>query len=181
MNSTTNLEPDLSPATTRFAPSPTGYLHIGGLRTALYNYLWARRTRGTFVLRIEDTDQSRLVPDSIDHIFTMLEKFGISPQESVVHGGPNGPYQQSQRLEIYREHVERMLENGTAYHCFCSSERLDTLRKDQTEAKLPTMYDGLCRHLSAEEVSQKLASNEPHVIRLKVPKHEVVIGVDTIR
>ncbi len=165
---------------TRFAPSPTGYLHIGGLRTALYAYLYAKQQQGQFVVRIEDTDQSRLVVGATEALIENLEQFGITPDESPQHGGQYGPYTQSERLDIYRQHVQQLLDSGHAYYCFCSPERLTALRDQQRADGQPPMYDGHCRDLPTDEVQQKLAAGQPHVVRLKVPTDGVTEFTDAV-
>lgn len=165
---------------TRFAPSPTGYLHIGSLRTALYEYFFAKKNNGDFILRIEDTDQIRFVPGSMESLIKVLKIMGITPDEGPTlneNGEPKevgrfGPYIQSQRTEIYREHAKILLDKGSAYYCFCSSERLGGMRKEQELAKLPTKYDRVCLRLSPEEIKTRLASGEKYVIRLRVPDGE---------
>jgi glutamyl-tRNA synthetase len=172
---------------TRFAPSPTGYLHIGGLRTALYNYLLARQTGGKFLLRVEDTDRERYVPGAVEALLATLERVGLSPDEGprlagglVSQVGDFGPYIQSERLPIYSEHARLLVEKGAAYYCFCPSDRLDSLRKQQEIAKLPTKYDRRCLSLSDAEIKTRLSANEPHVIRLKMPDGETTFE-DVIR
>lgn len=172
---------------TRFAPSPTGYLHIGGLRTCLYNVLLARQQGGQFLLRVEDTDRERYVPGAVESLLTTLDRVGLLPDEGpklengvVVQTGERGPYIQSERLPIYAEHAKILLEQGSAYHCFCSSERLDSLRKQQEIAKLPTKYDRRCVGLSSAEIESRLSAGEPHVVRLKMPDGETTFE-DTIR
>lgn len=145
----------------RFAPSPTGYLHLGGARTALYNWLFARKTGGVFILRIEDTDRARLVPDSVQDITESLAWLGIPPDE--------GPYFQSERKEIYLTRARELVERGVAYPCFCTPERLEKVREERRKAGLKVGYDRACRNLSAEEASAKINEGVPHVIRLKVP------------
>ncbi|MFH1089040.1 MAG: glutamate--tRNA ligase [Candidatus Uhrbacteria bacterium] len=165
---------------TRFAPSPTGYLHIGSLRTALYCYFFARKHNGTFVLRIEDTDQTRFVPGSMESLIQVLKHMAITIDEGptlnekglLTETGEFGPYIQSNRTEIYREHAKVLLDKGAAYYCFCSSEHLDTRRKEQEAAKLPTKYDRACLKLTPEEIQTKLAAGEKYVIRLHVPDGE---------
>lgn len=142
-----------------------GYLHLGGLRTALINYLFAKSHKGTFIVRIEDTDQSRTVPDAQQNFFRNLEWAGIKPDESVIQGGNYGPYVQSQRLDIYRQQVRKLLENGSAYYCFCTEKRLETLRKEALEANEIPKYDNRCRHLTPLQVAEKLANNDPMCIR----------------
>nr|CAI5860188.1 unnamed protein product [Callosobruchus analis] len=152
----------------RFAPSPTGYLHLGGLRTALYNFLFAKKYNGKFILRIEDTDQTRLVKGATDQIIKDLEWAGIEVDEGPSMGGSYGPYYQSQRLEIYRNQVEVLLKNGSAYHCFCTDKRLQLLRKEAVRAQQIPKYDNKCRHLSSEDVATRLQRGDLSCIRFKV-------------
>ena len=156
---------------TRFAPSPTGYMHIGNLRTALYTYLLTRSKGGKFILRIEDTDQERLVEGATDVIYRTMKDTGLIHDEGPDIGGEYGPYIQSERRNIYKEYAEKLVELGHAYYCFCSKERLDDLREKQEAAKVPTKYDGLCSRLTKEEVQAKLDAGEPYVIRQKMPKY----------
>lgn len=146
---------------TRYAPSPTGYMHIGNLRTALYEYLIARKFGGKFILRIEDTDQERLVEDSLEVIYKTLELVGMKYDE--------GPFFQSERLDIYKPYAEELVEKGHAYYCFCTMERLDQLKKKQEEEGGFPHYDNHCRNLSKEEIESRLAKNQPYVIRQKMP------------
>ncbi|XP_030636415.1 nondiscriminating glutamyl-tRNA synthetase EARS2, mitochondrial [Chanos chanos] len=167
----------------RFAPSPTGFLHLGGLRTALYNFLFAKKHGGTFILRLEDTDRSRLVPGAADEIQNMLEWAGISPDESPRMGGPCGPYLQSDRLDLYRQVADLLLQNGHAYHCFCSTQRLDLLKKEALRTGQTPRYDNRCRHLRAEQVKERLAQGAPYVIRFKLdpgaePFEDLVFGLN---
>lgn len=143
---------------TRFAPSPTGYIHIGGLRTMLYCYLWAKKNHGQYIVRVEDTDQTRFVDGAIDSMLDLHDVLGLTPDESVRHGGPYGPYQQSKRLSIYQEKLHKLCEEGSAYYCFCTPERLDDLRREQEELKLPPRYDGHCRHIPYEEALERVKS-----------------------
>jgi len=166
---------------TRFAPSPTGYLHVGGLRTALYNYIFARKHHGSFVLRIEDTDQERKVEGAIENLIETLKWTGIIPDEGPGFGGDYGPYIQSERLELYRRHAEILLEKELAYYCFCSQERLEILRQEQIAKKQPPRYDNHCRNLPADEVKRKLQSREKFVIRMKTPLQGSVEVRDLIR
>lgn len=173
---------------TRFPPSPTGFLHVGSLRTALYNHLLAQQTKGTFLIRIEDTDQARSVPGAVENFLHSLAWAGIVPDEGVVldHGviaekGTRGPYFQSKRLEIYKKYADELVAKGHAYPCFCTSQRLDEMRKAQEARKQAPMYDRLCCNLSAEEISAKLAEGLPHVIRLKVPHERMITFNDEIR
>jgi nondiscriminating glutamyl-tRNA synthetase len=164
---------------TRFAPSPTGFLHIGSLRTALYCYFTAKRQNGIFALRIEDTDKERQVEGAVDAMVVVLNKLGITPDEGptivdgeVVIKGDHGPYIQSERLEIYGKYINQLLDQGDAYRCFCSRERLSEVRKQQQIAKMQTKYDRACCKLSASEVEEKLAAGESSVVRMKVPEGE---------
>ena len=165
---------------TRFAPSPTGYLHVGGLRTALYNYLYAKKTGGKFVLRIEDTDQSRKVEGAVENLLQTFQRMGIPFDEGPDYGGDNGPYFQSQRLGIYKKYIAQLLDSGHAYPCFCSPERLDKVRQERSAQKLNTPYDRNCLSLDQETVSKKILS-EPHVIRMKVPESEEISFYDIVR
>lgn len=189
----------------RFAPSPTGYLHIGGLRTALYNYLFAKKNDGVFVLRIEDTDQKRFVEGAVENLIKALGQMGLSWDEGayakkqetenrkqktedstayskIVEMGDFGPYVQSERLEIYRKYAEQLVVDGKAYYCFCDSARLEQMREKQQQEKLPPMYDRYCLdNLTPEEIIEKLKTNCPVTIRLKVPRNEIVEFEDLVR
>ncbi|KAJ0418977.1 hypothetical protein BJY00DRAFT_172322 [Aspergillus carlsbadensis] len=156
------------PARTRFAPSPTGYLHLGSLRTALFNYLLAKRTGGQFLLRIEDTDQKRTIPDAEQRLYDDLRWAGLQWDEGPIVGGPYGPYRQSERTATYRSHANGLIHNGHAYRCFCSADRLDTLARHRSQAGLPPGYDRKCADISAEESEDRAANGESHVVRLKV-------------
>jgi glutamyl-tRNA synthetase len=171
----------MSTVRVRFAPSPTGYLHVGGLRTALYNYLFARRNNGVFILRIEDTDRTRTVDGAIDGIINMLRWCGLDYDEGPVKGGAFGPYIQSERLAIYRDHADQLLASGNAYRCFCTPERLDHMRSQQQAQKLPPMYDRRCRQLTEDDVAAKLAEKVTYVVRMKVPLHGEVVLHDVVR
>lgn len=139
---------------------------MGGLRTALYNYLFARATKGKFVLRIEDTDQSRLVEGATEQLCSDLEWAGIIPDEGPgKYGGTFGPYIQSERLEIYRTEVKQLLENGSAYYCFCTERRLELLRKEALKARQVPRYDNRCRHLTPGQIAEKLAKQDTFCIR----------------
>lgn len=146
----------------------TGYLHLGGLRTALYNYLFAKKHNGKFILRIEDTDQTRLVVGAGEQLCKDLEWAGIHPDEGPYHKGDFGPYLQSKRLEIYRTEVKKLLENGSAYYCFCNERRLDLLRKEAVKRQEVPKYDNRCRHLTPVQIAAKLANNDPFCIRFKL-------------
>ncbi|KAM4584558.1 nondiscriminating glutamyl-tRNA synthetase EARS2, mitochondrial [Odontesthes bonariensis] len=152
----------------RFAPSPTGFLHLGGLRTALYNYIFSKKYGGVFILRLEDTDQSRLVPGAAESIEDMLEWAGIPPDESPRRGGPLGPYLQSQRLDLYRQTAQQLIESERAYYCFCSPQRLELLKKEALRAGQTPRYDNRCRHLRADQVQEKLAQGVSRVIRFRL-------------
>ncbi|MCH8518325.1 glutamate--tRNA ligase [Candidatus Gracilibacteria bacterium] len=166
---------------TRFAPSPTGYLHIGSLRTVLYNYLYTKQHDGKFMLRIEDTDRTRLVEVSAENLQEVLASVGLIPDEGPNNPGEKGPYFQSERLDIYQTYIKKLIENGHAYYCFCSSERLDELRTEQQELGLPTKYDKKCRYLTPEEVQANLDAGLPYTIRLAVPEGRDISFTDTIR
>ncbi|MBM4421820.1 MAG: glutamate--tRNA ligase [Chloroflexi bacterium] len=176
----------LSPARVRFAPSPTGYLHIGGARTALYNYLLAKQTGGQFILRIEDTDQARLVADAMEEQMNGLRWLGLHWDEGPDVGGPCGPYIQSQRTEIHRAHAEQLVAMGKAYYCFCAKERLEALRAEQLALKRQPRYDGHCRNIPLAEAKARKAAGESCVIRFKVPTevkttvHDVLRGGITV-
>lgn len=171
---------------TRFAPSPTGYMHIGNLRTALYAWLLARKNGGDFILRIEDTDQERYVEGAVDLIYKTLEETGLTHDEGPDVGGDYGPYIQSERRGLYKQYAEKLVELGAAYYCFCDKERLEELRAVQTASKVPPKYDGHCSRLSKEEIEEKLKSGVPYVIRQKIPRegttsfHDEVFGDITV-
>ncbi|NQT49339.1 glutamate--tRNA ligase [Candidatus Kuenenbacteria bacterium] len=173
----------------RIAPSPTGFVHVGNLRTILYNYLFAIHEKGKFIIRIEDTDQSRLVPGAIENLLQSLQWAGIEGEEGpyltkdnkVKERGEFGPYTQSARLDIYNTHIKTLLDKNKAYYCFCTKQRIDDLRDEQRKQKLPPKYDGFCRNLSKTEVQSLLNSGTPHVIRFKMPENKQVIFEDLIR
>ncbi len=156
---------------TRFAPSPTGYMHIGNLRTALYAYLLTKSMGGKFILRIEDTDQERYVDGAVDVIYRTMADTGLFHDEGPDKDGGFGPYIQSERRSIYKEYAEKLVEMGHAYYCFCDKERLEDLRQRQAVMKVPTKYDGLCSKLSKEEIEEKIKAGVPYVIRQKMPKY----------
>lgn len=153
----------------RFAPSPTGYLHVGGARTALFNWLFARHHGGVFILRIEDTDRARYQPDALDDIFDSLLWLGLYWDEGPVVGGPHGPYYQSDRQKIYQHYAQKLVEEGHAYKCFCTPERLEAMREEQAKRKEPPGYDRHCRYLTRKEIAELEAAGDPYVIRLAVP------------
>ncbi len=179
---------------TRFAPSPTGYVHIGNIRTALFGYLYAKHNNGTFILRIEDTDRARLVEGAVENLLTVMKQLGIEPDEGyyldasgvVAEKGEYGPYLQSQRLPLYQKHALELIEKNKAYYCFCSEQRLDELRKEQVALKKPPMYDRHCRALTKEQVQAETdrchSEGRNPVVRLVVPTegktmiHDLVFG-----
>lgn len=165
---------------TRFAPSPTGYMHVGNLRTALYAYLIAKHEGGDFILRIEDTDQERQVEGALEIIYNTLKVTGLNHDEGPDIGGPVGPYIQSERTGIYMEYAKELIERGEAYYCFCTKERLDLLRANSEALKRPFRYDKHCMNLDKEEVESKLASGIPYVIRQKNPIEGTTTFVDEI-
>lgn len=166
----------------RFAPSPTGYLHVGGLRTALYNYLFAKRNNGKFILRIEDTDRNRYVEGAVENLIASLKWCGLEYDEGPDKIGEYGPYLQSQRLEIYHKYANQLIDEGKAYYCFCTPERLENLREEQQKQKLPqAKYDKHCLHLSNVEVQKKLNEKIPYVIRLNVIPGKIISFDDVIR
>lgn len=196
--------PDTSAVRVRFAPSPTGYLHVGGLRTALYNYLFAKKSGGTFILRIEDTDQKRFVPGAIESLIVSLNETGLIPNEGVflkknqesgiknqeketkesknypgiIEIGSFGPYIQSERLDIYKQYADALLGSGKAYHCFCSAERLTQVREEQAKNKQAPKYDKHCLALAPDEVTKRLAAGESHVLRLNISSEKGDVAFD---
>jgi glutamyl-tRNA synthetase len=165
----------------RFAPSPTGYLHVGGLRTALYNYLFAKHAGGKFILRIEDTDQSRKVEGAAENAIETLKWTGIHYDEGPDCDGGYGPYVQSQRLELYHKYAQELIDKGYAYYCFCTPERLQEVRQKQLAAKLSPSYDRHCRSVSREEAERRISIGESHVVRMKIPPEGELSFEDVIR
>lgn len=165
----------------RLAPSPTGFLHLGNLRTALFGYLLAKNLGGKYILRIEDTDQKREVEGAIDSLLKILAWVGITFDEGPHVGGKYGPYIQSQRLDIYKKHVDELLAKGGAYRCWCSAERLTKMREEQTANHQPPRYDRTCRNLGQAEIEAKLKNNEPFVIRQAMPMEGEVKVIDELR
>ncbi len=167
---------------TRFAPSPTGFMHIGNLRTALYAYLYAKHNGGDFILRIEDTDSARYVEGAVDIIYSTLKKAGIEHDEGPDKDGGMGPYIQSERKSLYKKYAELLVEKGGAYYCFCDKERLETLKDENGVGR----YDKHCLSLTKEEIAQKIAAGEPYVIRQNIPAegvstyHDMVFGEITV-
>lgn len=170
----------MSDVRVRFAPSPTGYLHIGGARTALFNWLFAHKMGGKLILRIEDTDTERLKEDSVSQILTSLKWLGINWDEGPEVGGDCGPYYQSERLDIYKKYADKLLEEGKAYYCFCSAADLEAQREKQRAAKQPFRYARTCRDLSAEEVQARIAAGEPYSVRVKIPVEGTITVHDLI-
>ncbi|HOR02275.1 MAG TPA: glutamate--tRNA ligase [Candidatus Woesebacteria bacterium] len=168
-------------ARTRIAPSPTGELHIGTLRTLLYDYALARQTNGQLIFRLEDTDQKRYVEGSEKRLMEVIKKYGLNWDEGPDIGGPFGPYVQTQRLDIYQKYIKQLLDKKLAYYCFCTQDRLDQLRATQKAAKQVPRYDQHCLHLSPEEIKQKLDQKIPYTIRMVIPKNETIVCDDLIR
>jgi glutamyl-tRNA synthetase len=165
----------------RIAPSPTGKPHIGTALQAVINRALADKTNGVFILRIEDTDQARLVPGVVDEILTALRWLGLEPDEGPGRAGTYGPYIQSERLDMYQAAAHRLIESGHAYRCFCSAERLEQLRTDQQALKLPMRYDGACRELTASDVAARISRGESSVVRMRIPANETIAFEDLAR
>lgn len=166
---------------TRFAPSPTGFLHIGGLRTALYSYLFAKKNGGQFILRIEDTDIKRQVGGAAEAIYHGLKWAGLHYDEGPDIGGPYGPYVQSQRLSLYKKYASELLDRGQAYYCFCSEKTLEQMRAEQIYKKQMPKYDRCCLALSKDEIQKNIKNNRPRVIRMKIPDNRVIEINDMVR
>lgn len=189
-----SISNNIDPVRVRFAPSPTGHLHVGGLRTAFYNYLFAKQHNGQFILRIEDTDRSRTVAGMEHRLEELLDWVGVTPDESITKGGPVGPYKQSERLHHYQDSAKVLLDQGQAsrqkssslslsthvigdaYPCFCSEKRLDLLRKEAVRSRSSFRYDGRCRSLSKQEVDDRVGAGQSYVIRFKLRPGEVVFN-----
>lgn len=178
----------MSEVRVRFAPSPTGYLHIGGLRTALYDYLFAKNQGGKYILRIEDTDRSRFVDDAIENLIDSLQWSGVVHDEGVfiedgkvVQKGEYGPYIQSERLDIYKKYLDQLIESDKAYYCFCPKDRLESLREEQKEHNQNIGYDGKCRVVTVEEAEKRIANGEECVVRLRLPEHTDIVFDDIVR
>ena len=166
----------------RFAPSPTGYLHVGGLRTALYNFLFAKKNNGKFILRIEDTDRNRYVEGAVENLISALKWCNLQFDEGPDIGGKFGPYLQSQRLEIYKQYIQMLITEGKAYYCFCTQERLEALREEQLKQKLPqAKYDKHCLGLNKDDITKKLNEKIPYVIRLNVEPNNKITFEDIVR
>jgi len=169
------------PFRVRFAPSPTGHLHLGGGRTALYDFLLARQTGGQFILRLEDSDRKRLVPEAEAELMNGLRWLGLEWDEGPDIGGPYAPYRQSERKEIYLEFAMKLIDAGNAYYCFCTPERLDKVRQDQQKQKLSPHYDGTCRNLDPDEAIRRVKGGEKYVIRFKTPQEGSITVRDILR
>jgi len=169
------------PARVRFAPSPTGFLHIGGARTALYDYLLARQSGGSFILRIEDTDQKRYQESAEADYKDALDWMGLAPDEGPDQGGSCSPYRQSLRKNIYQDHAEQLITNGDAFYCFCTPEQLNQVREDQIKRNETPHYDGTCRNLSQEQAAERIRAEESYVIRFKSPKSGKTTVQDLLR
>ncbi len=172
---------DHQPVRVRFAPSPTGLLHLGGARTAMYNYLLARQTGGQFILRIEDTDQKRYDPTAEQDIIDSLHWLGLQWDEGPDVGGPHGPYRQSERKALYQPLAAQLIENGQAFYCFCSREELEASRNEQKARGVQARYAGPCRDLSPEEAQARVAAGAEHVIRFKMPREGSITVTDRLR
>lgn len=170
----------MSEVRVRFAPSPTGYLHIGGARTALFNWLFARKMGGKLILRIEDTDVARLKEDSVSQILTSLKWLGINWDEGPEVGGDYGPYYQSERFDIYRKYCQQLVDEGKAYYCFCTPEELEAQREKQRQAKQPFRYARTCRDLTPEEVKARIDAGASYSVRLKIPAEGSIVVHDII-
>jgi nondiscriminating glutamyl-tRNA synthetase len=164
----------------RFAPSPTGFVHIGSLRTALFNYLFAKKNNGTCVLRIEDTDQARFVEGAIENLFDTMQWAGIGFDESINKKGEYGPYKQSERLDIYKKYVQQLVDEGNAYPCFATAEELQQMREDQIAKGQDPKYDGRYRDYPKDKTEKRMASEE-YVIRMRVPQDGATIIDDIVR
>ena len=172
----------LKPARTRMAPSPTGRFHLGSARTALFDYLLARKTGGQFILRLEDTDRKRFVEGSEDEIMRSLDWLGLTPDESPLHGGTFGPYRQTERRDLYQQRANELVQKGSAYPCFCSPERLEQSRKEQEARKVDrVLYDGLCRAIDPGDAAKRIANGEKYVIRFKMEHVGSTIAHDHLR
>lgn len=169
------------PARVRFAPSPTGHMHLGSARTALYDYLIAKQTGGQFIVRIEDTDSKRFVEGAEEELMAGLRWLGLNWDEGTDIGGPYGPYRQSERKEVYAEYARWLVENGHAYYCFCTPERLAKVREDQQARKEDAHYDGTCRDLSLKEADSRIAAGQAHVVRFKTPREGATTVCDLRR
>lgn len=166
---------------TRIAPSPTGYPHIGTMYQALFDFAFAKKYHGKFVVRIEDTDRTRFVADAEEKLYAALDWFGLTEQESPRKNGPFGPYKQSDRLALYKKYADELIEKKHAYYCFCTKERMDEVRKQQQAAGKIPMYDKHCKLLTREEIEKNLAESMPHVVRMVIPENKTIVVHDEIR
>ncbi len=171
----------VKPARTRLAPSPTGHMHLGTARVALYDYLLAKKTGGQFILRIEDTDVSRTVPGAEQEIIDGLRWLGLPYDEGPDIGGAYGPYRQTDRREIYRAHIHTLVNGGHAYPCFCTPERLESVRQEQQKRKENPHYDGACRTLDPDQAARRIANGEKYIVRFKMPREGTTIAHDHLR
>jgi glutamyl-tRNA synthetase len=171
----------IKPARTRIAPSPTGHMHLGTARTALYDYLLARKTGGQFILRIEDTDLKRTMPGAEQEIFDGLRWLGLQYDEGPDIGGKFGPYRQTERREIYSQHARILVDSGRAYPCFCTAEQLEKTKQEQMKRKENPHYDGTCRNLDPDEAARRVANGETYTIRFRMPKEGATIAHDHLR
>lgn len=172
---------DAQKVRTRVAPSPTGFPHIGTLYQSLFDYAWAKKHNGNFIIRIEDTDQTRFVEGAEEAIYAAHDWIGLNEDESPRMGGPSEPYKQSERLEYYRKYAEELVDKGKAFYCFCSRERLEKVRAEQQAQKIPPMYDRHCCELSDDEVKSKIDAGDQYVIRMKIPRGETITVTDGVR
>ena len=175
------MDQKIAPVRVRFAPSPTGHMHLGSARTALYDYLIAKKTGGQFILRIEDTDFKRYMPGAEEELITGLRWLGLEFDEGPDIGGPYGPYRQSERKEIYIDHAKRLIAEDKAYYCFCTPDRLAKMREDQQKHKEPPHYDGTCRQIPVTEAEARIQAGEKFVIRFKTPKEGTTTVKDLLR
>lgn len=171
----------VKPARARFAPSPTGHMHLGSARTALYDYLLARQTGGQFILRLEDSDKKRFVPGAEEELIRGLHWLGLQWDEGPDIGGAYGPYRQSERKEIYLDYARKLIDMGLAFYCFCTPERLERVRQEQIKQKMSTHYDGTCRLLDPEQAEARVRQGETHVIRFKMPNEGTTTVHDHLR
>ncbi|MBW8012302.1 MAG: glutamate--tRNA ligase [Chloroflexi bacterium] len=171
----------IKPVRVRFAPSPTGTTHLGSARTALYNYLLAQQTSGQFILRFEDTDRKRLVPEAEKDLIDSLKWLGLQWDEGPDIGGPFAPYRQSERKEIYQQHAEELINKGHAFYCFCTREELEAVRKEQIKNQQQPQYAGPCRNYNKDEAKARVAAGEEYVVRFKMPKEGSITGHDRLR